>query len=361
MRLLDRYVARQVVPVWVWCLVVFIFLSCLIDLFEHLDEILRYHISTQILWQYYLSFIPIIFVRAAPLALLLSCAFISMRLSRNQEFLAMNASGTSLIRASIPFVFVGWLASLLVFFVNERLVPHSTQVYERIRQEAFKRGESESSFENVAAMDSFNRLYHARSLNLKAKELSDLTVLEHDWQNRPTKSLYANRAIWTPHGWLLLHGTIYRVGPKGILQGEPEPFVERLIAYPVIPQSFSQPAIRPETMRYGQLRLLITRFKQTGITNLRRFRVDLLSKLSLPLMNVVVCLLAFAGSTTLHQRGNLRGLGTSLGWGILYYLAVGFGEGIARKGLFFLPILIPVIAPHALAIWWSFRLLRRSS
>ena len=44
MRILDRYVARQILPVWGWCLATFMLLSCLIDLFGHLDEIVRYQI-----------------------------------------------------------------------------------------------------------------------------------------------------------------------------------------------------------------------------------------------------------------------------------------------------------------------------
>ena len=163
----------------------------------------------------------------------------------------MNASGTSLLRASVPFLFVGWLASLCVFAVNERVVPHATMNYERIRDEAF-RGRSAVEVENVAVMDSANRLYHARKVDLKAKELADLTVLEQDWQNRPTRSLYASRAIWTPHGWLLLSGTVYHVGPRGVLLGMPEQFVERLKSFPVTPVSFTEPEARPETMRYGQ-------------------------------------------------------------------------------------------------------------
>ena len=52
MRILDRYVVRQLIPVWVWCIIVFLFLSCLIDLVEHLDEILRYHIRGRVVVQY---------------------------------------------------------------------------------------------------------------------------------------------------------------------------------------------------------------------------------------------------------------------------------------------------------------------
>ncbi len=357
MRILDRYLVRQVLPVWLWCLMVFISLSCLIDFFGQLDEILRYQVPAKTVFQYYLNFAPLVFVRASPMALLFAVAFIATRLARYQEFLAMNASGTSLLRASLPFLFVGWLGSLCVFLVNDRLVPQSMATYQRIRQEAF-RGHPEDGVDNVAVMDNFNRLYHARKLDLQNHELSDLTILEHDWQNRPTKNLYASRAIWTKHGWLVLYGRIYRVGPGGQIQGEPEQFVERLLSYPVTPETFIQPEARPETMPYGQLRLLIARFRNLGMNNLKRYRAELLAKLTLPVMNLIVCLLGFAGSTQPQLRGHLRGLGMSLGWGLVYYVVVAIAQGLAKQ----VPIiLVPLTmwAPHVAAVWWSLRVLRK--
>lgn len=362
MRILDRYAARQLLPVWIWCLVVFIFLSCLIDLFEHLDEILRYRIPAATILRYYLNFVPLVFVRASPLALLLGAAFVATRLARHQELLAMNASGTSLLRASVPFLFVGWIASLCVFLVNDRVIPRTSVVYEQLRQEAFRGpAKTDQTIESVAVMDALNRLYHARELNLTTRELADLTILEHDWHNQPTKTLYAKRAIWTKHGWLLLSGTIYRVGPRGEVRGEPEAFVERLISYPVTPESFSEPEAQPETMPYGQLRVLISRLKQMEFTNLRRYQVELASKLATPLMNLVVCFLAFAGSTSLQLRGHLRGLGTSLGWGMAYYLGVAISQGMGKEGVLGIPVVVAVWAPHLVAVWWGLHALRRSA
>lgn len=356
MRILDRYAVRQLLPVWVWCLLVFIFLTCLVDLFGHLDEILRYRVPSDTVLRYYAHFAPIVLVRASPLALLLGAAFVATRLSRHQEFMAMNASGLSLLRASVPFLFVGWLASLCAFVVNERVVPRSTIVYEQIREEAFRGRSSDAPVENVAIMDTENRLYHARALDLKAKELLDLTVLEHDRQNQPVKNLYASRAVWTKHGWLLLYGMIYRVGPKGVVLGTPEQFVERVIPYPVTVASFIEPESRPDTMRYANLRRMIIRLKQTGKTNVRRYVVELASKLSLPLTNLVVCLIAFVGSAQPELRGQLRGLGTSLGWGLLYYVVVGIFQGIAKEWP--VPIVLTVWLPHVAAVWWCVRKLK---
>ena len=356
MRILDRYVGRQLVPIWIWCLIVFVFLSCLIDLFGHLDEILRYHVPAETVFQYYLQFVPFVFVRASPMALLLAAAFVTMQLARHHELLAMNATGTSLLRASVPFLFIGWLVSICVFVVNDRLVPGSTVVHERIKQEAFRDRRTRDVVENVAVMDDANRIYHARQLDIEAKELVDLTVLEQDRHNRPTKSLYASRAIWTKHGWLLLYGTLYRTGPQGTLQGMPQPFVERLISYPVTPEAFIEPEARPETMRYNQLRRLITGLRQSGITNVRRYSVELAAKLTMPLLNIVLCLIGFVGAGQPKLRGHIRGLGISLGWGICYYLGVGMSHAIAKQWP--IPVMIAVWLPHLAAVWWCIRRLR---
>jgi lipopolysaccharide export LptBFGC system permease protein LptF len=114
-------------------------------------------------------------------------------------------------------------------------------------------------------------------------------------------------------------------------------------------------------MRYGQLRLLLTRLNQTTGANLRRYQVELTAKLTLPLMNLVMALVAFAGSTQPQLRGHLRGLGVSLVWGLAYYLAVGLGEGIGKRGLGGVPAAAAVWLPHVLAIAWCLRVLRRST
>ena len=62
MRILDRYVARQVIPVWIWCMLIFVFLSILIDLFGHLEEFLHYQVPVNMIGRFYLNFAPLVIV-----------------------------------------------------------------------------------------------------------------------------------------------------------------------------------------------------------------------------------------------------------------------------------------------------------
>ena len=102
---------------------------------------------------------------------------------------------------------------------------------------------------------------------------------------------------------------------------------------------------------------MLVRLKQTGM-DVRRYSVELASKVTLPLMNLIVCLLAFAGSTQLTLRGNLKGLGISLAWGLAYYFLVGFWEGLGKRGG--VPVFFAVWAPHLIAVWWCLRVMRRT-
>ena len=350
MRILDRYETRQLVPVWVWCLVVFLFLSILIDLFEHLDEILRYAIPPGTVAQYYVSFLPLIFVRACPLALLLSTAFVATRMVRYQELLAMNAGGQSRLRASVPFLFVGWLVSVMVFGVNDRIVPPSAATYQRLRDEVFRgtKTKDERLEKNVATMDDANRLYHARVYDSIKRECQGLTIIEQDALNRPRKTISARRAILTDNGWELYQGTISRTDADGTVSESPEGFEYRRMQFPVTAAAFAQPDTELEALSFRQLRLLIDRLRTIGITNTRRYVVELAAKVTLPLMNLIVCFIGFVAATKPTSRGRLQELGVSLGWGIIYYIGVATSMGMGKQGL--LPVMVAVWAPHILAV-----------
>ena len=206
MRILDRYLVRQFILPCLWCLMTFVVMTVIVDLFEHLDEIVSRHIPFEMCLRYYASFIPLIYVKTSPMAMLIATTFVLGNLHRHQEIIAMKASGISLAHIISPLVALGLLASASVFAVNEYVVPSASRIYERLQQEAFERpqqGEQQRLRENVTLLGRHNRLFHAQRFDPVNCTLFDLTVLEHDEEGALTGKIFAQQAQWDGQRWRL--------------------------------------------------------------------------------------------------------------------------------------------------------------
>ena len=89
MRILDRYITKSVLTLFLTCILSFLFLYVIIDIFANLDDFLKQHTHIITLLQYYLSYLPIIFVQVAPISTLLAVLYTFGTFNRNNEIIAM--------------------------------------------------------------------------------------------------------------------------------------------------------------------------------------------------------------------------------------------------------------------------------
>ncbi|MBN1871024.1 MAG: LptF/LptG family permease, partial [Candidatus Omnitrophica bacterium] len=75
MRLLDKYLLRHFIVPFLFCLVMFVVIYSVIDLFDKLNEMIENKIDLAVLLPYYLNFAPLIFVQMTPIAVLISIMY----------------------------------------------------------------------------------------------------------------------------------------------------------------------------------------------------------------------------------------------------------------------------------------------
>ena len=66
MRLLDRYILKSVLAVFLGCFFAFIFLYVIADFISRLDDILKNHISFSLILSYYLHSLPVMLTQTTP-------------------------------------------------------------------------------------------------------------------------------------------------------------------------------------------------------------------------------------------------------------------------------------------------------
>ena len=127
MRLLDRYLLRELLVPLGFCLCGFQLFWISADLFVKLGDFQKKGLEARDIAEFYLLSIPEFLVLLLPIALLLALLYALTNHARHQEITAIRAAGVSLWRLSLPYFGVGLLASLSLFAVNEFWVPQSDE------------------------------------------------------------------------------------------------------------------------------------------------------------------------------------------------------------------------------------------
>src|SRR5437773_8254275 len=132
MRLLDRYLLRELMVPLAYCLAGFLLFWISADLIGELDDLRNHHLHGGEIFQYYLCKLPEMLVLIVPIGLLLALLYALSNHSRHQELTAIRSAGVSLWRLAMPYFGVGFIFTLLLFAVNEFVVPQTTEAADQI-------------------------------------------------------------------------------------------------------------------------------------------------------------------------------------------------------------------------------------
>src|SRR5437764_1705759 len=148
MRLLDRYLLRELLVPFGYCLSGFLVFWISTDLISELDELRKHQLHFTDIVAYYVVRVPEMLVLVVPIALLLALLYALTTHARHQELTAIRAAGVSLWRLCVPYLGVGLAGAVFLFALNELCVPRTSERAERIfnkRLERLKKSGAQSS------------------------------------------------------------------------------------------------------------------------------------------------------------------------------------------------------------------------
>jgi lipopolysaccharide export system permease protein len=126
MRLLDRYLFRELLTPLAYCLGGLVLLGNCFSLFGELEKLQERKLHFLDVLDYGVAITPEFLVMVLPITLLLALLYTLTNHSRHNEITAMRAAGISLWRICAPYFVVGCVLSVALFALNEFLVPRST-------------------------------------------------------------------------------------------------------------------------------------------------------------------------------------------------------------------------------------------
>lgn len=337
MKIIDKYMVRGFLGPFLWCVLLFNVMAVIIDIFSFIDDIVRYKIPGASIAAFYVYYLPTIFIQVTPMAVLLSTIFVLSNLNKHNEITAMKSSGISLWRILSPVLIIGFIVSVVVFVVNDRVIPTSSRIANYIRTEELEKEKRKEApvkvVKNVALYGAGNRIIFARSYDTEKKLLSDIIIHEHDSKENLTSKITAQNGSWTGSGWKFYKVIVYKIDNAGKILGEPKFYEERAVSLKEKPSDFANREWRSEYMSYRDLKRYIRNFSGSGIRLVKNLMVDLHYKVAFPLISFVIILVGAPFAMITARGGVLIGVGMSIVIGLLYYAFIAIFIAFGKAGV----------------------------
>ncbi|MGB3111960.1 MAG: LptF/LptG family permease, partial [Candidatus Omnitrophota bacterium] len=135
MRILEKYIVKDFIAAFLFCITLLMVLGVIGDILGFLDDIFKKNIPLVSILMFYFHFAPFAFVNMVPFAALLSSVYVFNNLSKNQEVTAAITSGLSIWKLLRPIIVIVFVFCLITLIVNDKFVPSSMEKASQIRQE----------------------------------------------------------------------------------------------------------------------------------------------------------------------------------------------------------------------------------
>ncbi|MBI3601950.1 MAG: LptF/LptG family permease [Candidatus Omnitrophica bacterium] len=342
MRILDRYILKSIITIFVGMVVTFAFLFILIDTFGNLQDFIEKKVSLQIITQYYVSFLPMIIVNTSTMACLMATLFTYSNLNHHNEIVAIRASGMNFWQVTKPAFIFTLIVSAGVLLINERFVPQSSLINQEIREAQIKVAVAEKShglpiIKNFTLYGLKNRLFFIDTFDPNTNILNGISIISHDRNQNLTEKIVASKGIWTGIVWKFLNCQITTYGSAlPNIPGEIKVYPEKLMDIKETPKDFLRQRLDVTAMNIRQLSEYIGRFSGSGaVKTINNLKVDLFEKIALPLRNIVIILAGLPFvliSSSKRKAATFASIGVALIIGFLYYVIDAVGLALGKGG-----------------------------
>src|SRR5471030_29473 len=128
-KVIDRYLIRKYLGTFVFTLGIFVVVTVVFDISEHLDNFLKNHSTIEeIAFKYYAGFIPFYINLLSPLINFLAVIFFTAKMANQTEIVPILSGKTSFNRFLRPYFVCATLIFIVSFFANIYLIPFTNKL-----------------------------------------------------------------------------------------------------------------------------------------------------------------------------------------------------------------------------------------
>ena len=326
--IVDKYLILSFIKKLLSVLFVFVIIFLVVDVIEDVDKMLDSSLTFNQYSLIYLYSIPQYINIAFPMTILIATVMAFTLLQKNNEVTALKASGVSIYRLSIPFILIGVLSSVGMFYFENTVVTQSNVLKSDLEKKYYNKNLNKKINRNILMQVNENETIIIEKFDYRKKIAKNIS-LQKFIDNKVISRIDAEQLIWNDDdSWTTKNATYRSFNDNNTYISLPD----SIININLNPVDLIQSTIKPEEMDYWSLSSFISRLKKNG-REYEKWLVDLYFKTAFPFSNILMVLFGIALTIKRPRTNFLVGIGSSVFVIFIYYIMIKTGQTMGYNGL----------------------------
>ncbi|MCK5845863.1 MAG: LptF/LptG family permease [Bacteroidales bacterium] len=311
MKILDWYIIRKFLGTFFFTLGLIILIVIIFDISEKIDDFINNEAPLkEIIFSYYITFIPFFTNMFSPLITFIAVVFFTSKIAYNTEIVAILSSGISFRRLLRPYLISATLIGLLSFYLANFLIPTTNKIKKDF-EDTYIWMKKYNTSKNIHLQNKPGELLYVESFNNRINTGYNFTWEKFEGQNLvfklKSKTINYDSAN---NQW-----DIIRYKSRKIINDSTQIFEsgDTLVAnFNIIPRDYSNKVVNMEVMDYYELNDFIAKEEIKGSENIKFYYVEKHRRVAFPFATLILTVIGAA----LSSRKLRGGMGIHLAVGI---------------------------------------------
>ena len=330
MKLLDLYILKKFLTSFFFVVILLVTVIVVIDITERLDDFISSPAAfSEVLFDYYLNFIPYIANMLSPITVFISTVFVTARLAAHTEIIAILSSGVSFKRFLVPYFIGSSLIALGTFFLIGWVIPKANKGRVDFENRYF---EGDYFFEgrNVHLKIAPETYVYLESYN-NTMNIGYQFTLETIRDNKMVYKLKTDKITWDSihHYWQIDFYSERKLenGKESYKEGS-----KKNLTINLSPKDFGNNYMLQSTFTLTELNKYITELTEKGAENTNVYLVEKYERMTYPFAIIILTMIGVVVSA----RKSRGGTGFQVAFGFIlaaiYILMVIVSRNFANVG-----------------------------
>ncbi len=331
LKLIDWYIIKKFLGTYFFSIALIVAISVVFDFNEHIDKLKEAPLS-EVIFGYYLNFIPYFANLFSPLFVFIAVIFFTSKLTENSEFIAMFSTGMSFRRLMLPYLLSATVIALISFFLGSYIIPRGSVTRIGFENTYMRKSKIHSArniqlevADNVIAYMERYEHYNRTGYRFSLDKFEDKKLVSH----LTARSLEYDTLSAEPFHWKLKNYMIRNLvdDREEIIKG-----AELDTIIHMEPSDFLIQRGQQETMTSPELREYINRQKQRGLGNIKEFEIEYHKRIAMSFASFILTIIGVSLSIRKRKGGMGLYLGIGIGLSFGYILFQSIASSFAING-----------------------------